>query len=215
MLHFPLGSIKQGQIQDLSGQHNNGKADGIVVSNSASLVSMQQTRQRTFAVWNKPSSIPHEFPVLLSKGGNQPGGAYGGYEFLLNANGDNDLVFVSGGCEFVTHNANGNWINQRLGEWIHVAFTLDDRTKTAEFYVNGQPTHDAFNEGTSDDLNFDLPNNLYVGMPDPASNANRARFDGTMRDLKLFNRALSGKEIQKLYEGAIPRDGQKAVPTAH
>ena len=92
VLHFPLGSIKQGQIQDLSGQHNNGKADGIVVSNSASLVSMQQTRQLTFAVWIKPSSIPHEFPVLLSKGGNQPGGAYGGYEFLLNANGDNDLA---------------------------------------------------------------------------------------------------------------------------
>ena len=204
VLYFPLASIGQGQIRDFSGQRNNGKAAVIVVSNSPSLVSMQTTRQLTFAVWIKPNSIPYEFPVLLSKGGNQPGGAYGGYEFTLNANADNDLVFVSGGCAFVTHNANGNWINNHLGEWIHVAFTIDDQTKIAKFYVNGQPTNDEFNEGTSDDLNFDLPNNLYVGAPDPASNPNRTRFDGSMRELKLFNRALSANEIQKIYKSTKP-----------
>jgi hypothetical protein len=179
--------------------NNIGQSSAIVIPNSPSLVSMQQTRQLTFAVWIKPTSLSPVFPVLLSKGGNRPGGAYGGYEFLLNAHGDNDLLFVSGGCQFVTRNANGRWINQHLGEWIHVAFTIDDRTKTAQFYINGQPTNDAFNEGTSDDLNFDLPNNLYIGMPDPASNADRAKFDGAMRDLTLFNRALSASEIQAIY----------------
>lgn len=204
VLYFPLASAGQQKIRDFSGQHNNGKATTITVSNSPSLVSMQQTRQLTFAVWIRPNSIPREFPVLLSKGGNEPGGAYGGYEFLLNANGDNDLVFVSGGYEIVTHNANGRWINNHLGEWIHVAFTVDDQTKTAKFYVNGQPTLDEYNEGTNDDLNFDLPNNLYVGAPDPASNSNRARFDGDMRSLMLFNRALTAGEIQKLSEATKP-----------
>jgi serine/threonine protein kinase len=184
--------------------NNIGQSSAIVVPNSPSLVSMQQTRQLTFAVWIKPTSLSPVFPVLLSKGGNRPGGAYGGYEFLLNAHGDNDLLFVSGGCEFVTRNANGRWINQHLGEWIHVAFTIDDRTKTAQFYINGQPTNDAFNEGTSDDLNFDLPNNLYIGMPDPASNTDRAKFDGAMRDLTLFNRALTADEIQTIYNADQP-----------
>jgi hypothetical protein len=81
-----------------------------------------------------------------------------------------------------------------------VAFTIDDQTKTARFYVNGQPTNDEYKSGMSNDLNFDLPNNLYIGAPDPASNANRSRFDGEMRDLMLFNRALTAKEIQEDYE---------------
>ncbi|HZF00676.1 MAG TPA: LamG domain-containing protein [Methylomirabilota bacterium] len=204
VLYFPLDAIGQQQIKDFSSQHNNGKATGIIVSNSPSLASMQQTHQLTFTVWIKPNSIPSEFPVLLSKGGNQSPGAYGGYEFLLNANGDNDLLFVSGGTEIVTHNANGRWINNHLGEWIHVAFTIDDQTKIAQFYINGQPTNDAFNEGTSDDINFDVPNNLYIGVPDPASNANRSKFDGTMQNLMLFNRALTAEEIQKIYQSTNP-----------
>jgi hypothetical protein len=204
VLYFPLDATGQQQIKDFSNQHNNGRSSNIVVSNSSSLVSMQTTRQLTFAVWIKPNSIPSLFPVLLSKGGNELGGAYGGYEFLLNANGDNDLLFVSGGCEIVTHNANGHWINNHLGEWIHVAFTIDDQTKIAKFYVNGQPTNDEYNFGTSDDLNFDLPNNLYVGTPDPASNANRSKFDGAMRELMLFNRALTAQDIQKIYRSTTP-----------
>ena len=55
--------------------------------------------------------------------------------------------------------------------------------------------------GTRNDLNFDLQNNLYIGAPDPASNANRSRFDGEMRNLLLFNRALTAAEIREDYEG--------------
>lgn len=204
VLYFPLASSKQTQFRDFSGNHNNGKAIFISVSNSPSLTSMQQTRQLSFAVWIKPNSIPNEFPVLLSKGGNEPGGAYGGYEFLLNANGDNDLLFVSGGCNITTSGANGRWINNHIGEWIHVAFTIDDKTKVSQFYVNGQPTGDTVNVGTSDDINFDVPNNLFIGKPDPASNHNRAEFDGEMRDLMLFNRVLTDNEIKRIYLSTAP-----------
>jgi hypothetical protein len=180
-----------------------GPSGSVMVSNNAALVSMQQTRQISFEAWIKPRSVPHEFPVLLRKGGNW-GSAYGGYELYLNANGDNDLTFVSGGYGVDTHNANGRWINQHLGEWIHVAFTLDDRTKAAKFYVNGQPTNDEFNSGTDSDLNFDLPNNLYIGAPDPASHPNRARFDGEIRNVMLFNRVLTAKEIRTDFEAGHP-----------
>ena len=103
---------------------------------------MQTTRQLTFAVWIKPNSIPREFPVILSKGGNEEPNAYGGYEFLLNANGDNDLIFTSGRYQVITRHANGKWINRHIGEWIHVAFTMDVAANTVQFYVNGQPTGD-------------------------------------------------------------------------
>jgi hypothetical protein len=192
--------MREGLVASWRADGGNNKDGAIVVPCSPALVSMQQTRQLTIEMWIKPNSIPPLFPVLLSKGGNQPGGAYGGYEFVLNANGDNDLVFESGGCSILTHNANGRWINNHLGEWIHVAFTIDDQKKTANFYVNGQPTNDVFNEGTNNDLNFDLPNNLYIGTPDPASNANRSQFDGKICDVMLFNRALTAAEIHEDYE---------------
>lgn len=176
----------------------------LTVPHSEDLVSMQQTRELTFEAWIKPNSIPREFPVILSKGGNQRSGAYGGYEFCLNANGDNDLGFLSGATSVWTMNANGQWINQHLGEWIHVAFTLDDKTKTANFYVNGKPTRDDQWNGIGSTINFDVPNALYIGMPDPASHPNRARFDGEIRNVMLFNRALSAEEILADYSTGHP-----------
>lgn len=68
VLYFPLAATGQTQVKDFSGTQNNGVATSIVVSNSASLVSMQKIRQLTIAVWIKPASMPTEFPVLLSKG---------------------------------------------------------------------------------------------------------------------------------------------------
>jgi hypothetical protein len=166
------------------------------VPHDEALVSMQQTREFAFEAWIKPYSIPHEFPTILSKGGNQSPDAYGGYELILNANGDNDLGFVSGACSVWTKNANGRWINRHLHEWIHIAFTLDAKAATAKFYVNGRRTGDEQINGTGSAVDFNLPNSLYIGMPDPASHPNRSRFDGEIRNVMIYNRVLTAEEIQ-------------------
>jgi len=192
------------KIKDSSGHKNDGTPAFIVVSNSPSLVSMQDSRQLTLSIWIKPNSIPREFPVLISKGGNEQPGAYGGYELLLNANGDNDIVFASGSYLAWTDGANGSLVNNHLGEWIHIACTIDTVAQTVQFYVNGQPVAGVSSIGSISDLNFDLPNNLYIGTPDPAANGNRASFDGSMKQIMVFNRALSPDEIQKIYSSPNP-----------
>jgi hypothetical protein len=217
VLHFPLKPAQQ-RIKDASGQHNHGKPEAIVVPHSASLVSMEKTRQLTFAVWIKPSTVAGPCNVVLSKGGNEPGGAYGGYEFYLNSIGDNDIVFVSGPSIVTTYHSYGRWINNHLGEWIHVVFTINDETKTAKFYVNGQPTNDEydwdtyFKSGTK--LNFDVSNDLYIGAPDPASNGNRSKFDGEIREVMVFSRALTGEDIQKIYNSTNPDKSKNNQPEA-
>jgi hypothetical protein len=206
VLYYPLDAIGQRQIKDFSGQNNNGKTSTIIVSNSASLVSMQQTRKLTIAVWIKPNSIPSEFPILLSKGLTNPNSTgYGGYQLTLNANGDNDLAFYSGGYTVVTYHANGRWINNHIGEWIHVVFTINDQTKAAKFYVNGQPTGDemVFGDNISP-LNFDVPYNLYIGEPGPENYPASSKFDGSMQNLMLFNRDLTPVEIKKIYTNTKP-----------
>lgn len=218
VLYFPLGSSHQQQIKDFSGAHNNGQPSAIIVSNSPSLVSMQQTRQLTLALWIKPNSIAGPCNVILGKGGNNPGGAYGGYELYLNSIGDNDIIFVSGPYVLDTYGANGRWINNHLGEWIHVVFTINDQTKAAKFYVNGQPTNDEYDYGTyfnsESEINFDVTNNLYIGVPDPASNPNRSKFDGEIREVMVFNRALTESEIQKIYNSTNPSGAKKNFPAA-
>jgi hypothetical protein len=177
---------------------------------------MQETRQLTIAVWIRPDSIRHEFPVVLGKGGNQAPGAYGGYELYLNVHGDNDIVFVSGPSIVTTYQSNGKWINNHLGEWIHVAFTINDETKTAKFFVNGQPTNDEYDWNTyfnsGNVMNFNVDNNLYIGVPDPASNGNRTKFDGEIREVMVFNRALTQPEIQKICISTSPDKSRNNQP---
>jgi hypothetical protein len=201
VLYFPTVSAR---VRDVSGAKNNGQTSTIVVSNSPSLVSMAQTHQLSYAVWINPASIPREFPVLLSKGGNESPGAFGGYEFILNSNGDRDLLFISG---YFSANMGSGFINTNLGQWTHVAFTIDTDAQTVQFYVNGQPVNSIVSGGSFADVNFDLPNNLYVGAPDPAANQNRASFDGSMREVMLFNRALSTNEIHTIFTKTSPRAG--------
>lgn len=193
------------KFEDLSRNGNRGSATSLMVSNSPSLVSMQDTHQLTLALWIKPNSVPREFPDLISKGGYQTAGAFGGYEMELNANGDNDLIFDSGNFMVDTEHANGSLINDHLGEWIHIAFTIDTVAQTAQFYVDGQPaTNSMVVTGSFADVNFNVSNNLYIGVPDPAANVNRGSFDGEMKDIMIFNRALSADEIQKIFSKTQP-----------
>ena len=193
VLFFPTVDMR---VRDASGSKNNGQTSTITVSNSPSLVSMAQTHQLTYAAWINPASIPSEFPVLLSKGGNEPPDDFGGYEFILNAHGDHDLMFESG---YFAANTGGGLINTNLGQWIHVAFTIDLDAQTAQFYVDGQPVQTTIVSGTFADINFDLRNNLYVGVPDPGADSYRANFDGSMHEVMLFNRKLSADEIQTIF----------------
>jgi len=199
VLYFPIVTER---VRDLSGSKNNAQTDGLVVSNSPSLVSMAQTHQFSYCAWINPASIPSEFPELISKGGNSGAGDYGGYELSLNINGDNDLLFFSG--PFQVH-ANTHAIKTNLNQWIHIAFTIDTDAQAMQFYINGQPVGVTLDSGTFADINFDQPNNLYVGIPDPLANGNRAQFDGQMRQVLLFNRALSADEIQTVFSKTIPK----------
>lgn len=202
VLWFRSGPSTSAKIKDVSRNQNIGRPTSLVVSNSPSLVSMQDTHQLTLALWIKPNSIPYEFPDLISKGGY----GTGGYELTLNANGDNDIVFFSGYFLVTTEGANGSLVNNHLGEWIHIVYTMDTDAQTAQFYVDGQPfANSIVQSGSITNVNFNLTNDLYIGGPDPSANANRSRFDGDMQNVMIFNRALSADEVQKLFSTTKPK----------
>lgn len=220
VLHFSFEGATDNLVTDQSGQGNHGKVRGakptatgkvgggmsfdgesfIQVPHSDSLVSMQKTREFSCALWIKPEAVAGGFPMLIGKGGNHQPKFFGGYEFMLNAAGNNDLFFTSGEFHGYTQNANGRWINSRLKEWIHVVVVVNAEKESAKFYCNGEPTSDEFTSGSIKSINFDLPNDLYVGGPDPRHNPNRSGFEGVMDELMIFNRALSAEEIRQIYQ---------------
>ena len=227
VLYFPFDEDSGDIVRDASGNGNDGKVTGarytpagriggayafrggpdsgdfIVVSNSPSLNTPCETKQITLAVWIKPDSLPFEFPDVFCKGGNQPPAAHGGYEVYLNSHGDNDVCFSSGFFNFYPHHANGKWVNHHLGEWIHLAVTLDVAAGKRCLYVNGAPTGDEYDDvapGRSlADALAAVPNDLYIGAPDPRHHPNRAWFDGLIDEVMIFNRALSAEEVVGLY----------------
>jgi hypothetical protein len=73
------------------------------------------------------------------------------------------------------------------------------RSANLELYVDGVP------EGTPGDIsyaenkNIDLTQPLAIGCRIVHGRSNDLYFNGTIDDVAIYNRALSAREIQKLY----------------
>lgn len=193
------------KLKDSSSSKNSGRATSVVIPTNPSLVSMQTTHQLTLSLWIKPRSIPSEFPTLISKGAHNSSNTNAGYELTLNANGDNDILFYSGTFEARAANANGSLVNHHLGEWIHIAVTIDATAQTAQIYVNGQPYQNVVTFGNFSDINFDTPYDLYVGTKDPGAAPSFCTFDGTLRQVLIYNRVLSAQEVQNMFSTTLPK----------
>jgi hypothetical protein len=102
------------------------------------------------------------------------------YELALSTHGE--LIFISNSCYYY------NWDNELpMDVWVHVAVTLSNYG-TAKMYINGQ-LEDIFT-----DVPLPTPNDepLTIGISSDLT----ASFDGTIDEVRLYNRALSQEEIQ-------------------
>jgi YD repeat-containing protein len=82
-----------------------------------------------------------------------------------------------------------------LNEWTHVVGVYDNTNNLFKLYFNG-------NEVASDGTNYGAIANdagsLYIGWDDGLAGR---YFNGTIDEVKIFDRALSEQEIQQLYNG--------------
>jgi hypothetical protein len=242
ILYFPFDEDGGDVVRDASGHGNDGKVLGaqftpegkiggaygfkgqsnrrgtcIQVANSPSLRSPCETKQLSIAVWLKPGKLAREYPSVICMGGNMPPDAYGGYELYLHSFGGEDIRFNSGDGEFITRNTRQNWVQDHIGEWIHIAVTVDVPGKQRAIYVNGIPTGDEFDHSREGynyencermlaDLFKPVQNDLFIGKPDPNHHYNRAGYTGLIDEVMIFNRALPAEEVLALYQ----RDGPMA-----
>jgi len=77
-----------------------------------------------------------------------------------------------------------------VGAWTHVAATFDNRTMV--LYLNGKQVGELERPGLIRPSRGDLNIGTYGGT--------RARFQGLLDEIRLYNRPLSPQEIAKLAE---------------
>lgn len=80
-----------------------------------------------------------------------------------------------------------------VSDWVHIVFTYNKSLSLWTFYINN-------GLGSSWTLSFNIQNtsrNLYIGTEEYTSLQNF--FNGTIDDIRIYNRALSESEIYELY----------------
>ena len=79
-----------------------------------------------------------------------------------------------------------------INAWHFVALTFSKEGKYAAFYIDGKMTA----QGRIDFEIENTPRDLFIG----AENGEKNYFNGTIDEVRIYNRALSADEIKQLYE---------------
>lgn len=113
---------------------------------------------------------------------------------MTNAAGTNGIVVVSNGGVIST------------GQWTHLAVTYSGSSTAAglNLYVNG--TSQTLNV-SRDDLSGTVLNNTVPWVGDDSQDIGCCVFDGSMSDLRVYNRALSAAEVKTLSDSKLKSGG--------
>ena len=134
----------------------------------------------TLSAWIKPSSYSNNPSAL---------GRYWAYDNLGIRTDNQALLFQLeiGGSAYVYTNYSAT-----LGTWYLMTATYDGAN--VKFYVNGEEKYNQSASGTSD---------YYLdGWDIGRGGKNQNYFDGSIDEVRVYNRALSEREVQQLYEWA-------------
>ncbi len=156
---------------------------------AGSKLTLAEPNSVTFTAWIKPDTY----------GGNGWG------RIMDNGDGTNGCSFylaeTVNGLSYVVYGAASIRSNSNVittGQWQHVAVVHDKENSKVNFYVNGQTAGSTnyTNTGTEASLA-----NFLIGMR--GYDLSRA-FDGDIDDVRVYGKALTQAEVQKVYEGVIP-----------
>jgi hypothetical protein len=153
----------------------------------------------SIVAWIKLNSIPGASSVyiILAKDGTWSGTGTN-YQLDVRYNGKIEFAFRgsdSSANEFITNSAVVTDIN-----WHFVTVTYDGSTNPI-IYVDGVTQAGSFISGSIKTLGTNT-NPLYIG----ASTGSALFFNGTIDEVKIYNRALSASEISALYNAKARLD---------
>jgi len=137
--------------------------------------------------------------VILGK--RIPGVANAGYTFSIGGITNTPGMLTEGTVHFGPGGGTGN--NSygtkivTLNQWHMVTCVYSYANLTLSIYVDGVLDNVTPNIAA---VNATVGANIYIGMDDPNSTDNGYYIQGTLDDIRIYNRAVSASEVQKLYK---------------
>src|SRR5262249_55865262 len=154
------------------------------VSVPASAALGNLTNNFTVTAWISPADLTSTHRIIgPSKVASNNGFGFGTY--------GSGLIFTT----FNVQDYISSVITLGTGAWVHVAAVMNNNNVT--FYVNGvsrQTVTGASPGNPNTDDPYYLGNTTYIGTPSLAEGWN-----GSLDDIRIFNRVLSASEIQTIY----------------
>ena len=143
----------------------------------------------TVAIWAKYATTSSSFPVFVGKGDSIAGGKryaiFGRPNGALECDNDDDTVDTS---YFSSRAYDDN-------KWHHIVCVRSGSTLYMYIDDIAEPSYDASGLGNLDDSKPGLIGSLYNN-----NNPNASLFEGSIDDVRIYNRALSASEVKRLYD---------------
>ncbi len=160
----------------------NGSSNWVEVPDPTSSSSLDLTTGMTVEAWVNPASVGGDNPVILKDAGSYSlyanSAISGTPAGLVDLGSSNGTGYVFGPARLP------------LNAWTHLAATYDGATE--KLFVNGVQVDSEAHTG-SIEVNTGNPEPLYIGG---SSSGWGPSFAGTIDEVRIYNRALSGAEIQ-------------------
>lgn len=183
-------------LRAFDGNIFDGVDDYVEIPHNVAQLGANLTNGFTFSAWINPRSTGESGAKVLDKsaGTAAQNGFHWGYEPVNNAM----QIRVNNSTNRL--GANNSITN---GIWQHVLVTVNS-TPVCNHYINSILTGSA-NQAVSQALStITTTNVLRIGN---RSQATDRTFDGSIRDVKMWNRVLSASEIANDYAGVTPKSG--------
>ncbi len=128
-----------------------------------------------------------------------------GYDCLIangssTSNKDNYWFGTSGDEIYFGYSYSGTWheattsnVNLPANTWVHIAFTYDDTSDQVVFYKDGSPV-------STQTITGNLNQSTNTGAVTIGKSRFGEYFDGTIDDIRLYNRVLTPAEVLAIYQ---------------
>ena len=158
-----------------------------------------------------PSTTGYDF-TILSKWGASADDEQDYVLFVDESEGDRLVFRFSNGGTWIVDNityfeCETNFTAADVGRWVHVFVTVDVSDPSATFYIDGVAQTDAVLYANVTSIH-DGTGPLTVGTLRTSSTAYKKSFNGDIDEVLMYNYSLTEEEVEHLYRGYDPNEGQ-------
>ena len=180
-----------------------GTDDGILIPESGSLNNGNFQSGYTIAAWIKPTGLPTEsgYKMIVSTNG------FG--LRLLTYESDPDVKLEAHHCHSQGTSSWPPFAPMPRDSWYFTVTTWDGSTGEWKMFLDSTPSY-SITKIDLEEFSPSHPDQVAIGQD---SWYDRWYFEGTIDDVRIYNRALSDSEVTELYQMPAPKDRSFLIGT--